>query len=145
MPPTQRSTSRKTVRRQLPSVRWHWATSRSPDILTSEQVRRYEPPGTCARAGLAANDSNTAAPAIAAALMPPIRLRMMSLLLSSVNMTNAAERGLCSHHLASGCGGAGTIAGEDANNDHAPSTGGAMPHPLTPDDRRAGSRSAILL
>src|SRR5437762_14011997 len=81
-------------------------------MRASEQVRRYEPPGTCARAGLAANDITIAAPAIAAALTPPIRLRMMSLLLSSVNMTNSAERGSCSHDVAPRYPGAGTIPGE---------------------------------
>src|SRR5439155_91921 len=56
----------------------------------------------------------------AAALTPPIRLRMMSLLLSSVNMTNSAERGSCSHDVAPRYPGAGTIPGEDANNEPSP-------------------------
>src|SRR5438874_4730701 len=110
-------------------------------MRASEQVRRYEPPGTCARAGLAANDITIAAPAIAAALTPPIRLRIMSLLLSSVNMTNSAERGSCSHDVAPCYLGAGTIPGEDANNEPshkhrrsnaAPPAPGRPPHRLPP-------------
>src|SRR5436190_4255915 len=114
-------------------------------MRASEQVRRYEPPGTCARAGLAANGITIAAPAIAAALTPPIRLRMMSLLLSSVNMTNSAERGSCSHDVAPRYPKQGRFPARTRIMNQAPSTGGAMPHPPSPDDRRAGPRLAISL
>src|SRR5205807_5397675 len=92
--------------------------------------------------GLAANDITVAAPAIAAALTPPIRLRMMSLLLSSVNMTNSAERGSCSHDVAPRYPGAGTIPGEDANNEPSPKhrrSNAAPPAPGCP-ARRPPSR-----
>jgi hypothetical protein len=69
-PPRHRSTSRIVVRAQLPSERRHVAVSVSPCVRTFRQVCKYDPPGVWAFAGTAANDSNIAAPAIAAQAPP---------------------------------------------------------------------------